>query len=115
MRMLKRCIAALCAAAAVVLLSGCTKTADVNLRLVVHAVGIDVDEDGIYTVSAQVFSAQPPDGGGPVEAETARRKQISAGRSGPVPVKRTFPGLGAAGKYGAESFHRCAYFLLPFL
>lgn len=67
-RMLKRCIAALCAAAAVVLLSGCTKTADVNLRLVVHAVGIDVDEDGIYTVSAQVFSAQHPDGGGPVDA-----------------------------------------------
>ena len=67
--MLKRCIAALYVyLLAVVLLSGCTKTADVNLRLVVHAVGIDVDEDGIYTVSAQVFSAQHPDGGGPVDA-----------------------------------------------
>ncbi len=48
--------------------SGCTQLADVNLRLVVHAVGIDVDDDGVYTVSYQVFAAQPSGSGGPVDA-----------------------------------------------
>ncbi len=51
-----------------VLLSGCSRLADVRLRLVVHAIGVDIDEEGVYSVSYQVFSSNPPEGGGPVDA-----------------------------------------------
>lgn len=49
-------------------LCGCSRIADVRLRLVVHAIGIDLSEDDTYMVSWQVFKAQPPEGGGPVDA-----------------------------------------------
>lgn len=49
-------------------LCGCAQIADVRLRLVVHAIGIDLSEDDTYMVSWQVFKAQPPEGGGPVDA-----------------------------------------------
>lgn len=49
-------------------LCGCTQIADVRLRLVVHAIGIDLSEEDVYMVSWQVFKAQPPEGGGPVDA-----------------------------------------------
>ena len=49
-------------------LCGCTRLADVNLRLVVHAVGVDIIDDGIWRASYQVFNAQPAQEGGPVDA-----------------------------------------------
>lgn len=49
-------------------LCGCTQISDIRLRLVVHSIGIDLDEDDTYMVSWQVFKAQPPEGGGPVDA-----------------------------------------------
>lgn len=49
-------------------LCGCSQIADVRLRLVVHAIGIDLSEEDTYMVSWQVFKAQPPEGNGPVDA-----------------------------------------------
>ncbi len=55
-------------AAVALSLCGCSSFIDVRLRLVVHAIGIDPADDGTYEVSWQVFKAQPPEGGGPVDA-----------------------------------------------
>ncbi len=49
-------------------LCGCSSFIDVRLRLVVHAVGIDPVDEDVYEISWQVFKAQPPEGGGPVDA-----------------------------------------------
>lgn len=53
---------------AAVTLCGCSQMLDLRLRLVVHAIGIDMSEDDTFEVSWQVFSAQPPEGEGPVDA-----------------------------------------------
>ena len=34
----------------------------------VHAIGIDPVDEDVYEMSWQVFKAQPPEGGGPVDA-----------------------------------------------
>lgn len=49
-------------------LCGCSSFIDVRLRLVVHAIGIDPVDEDVYEMSWQVFKAQPPEGGGPVDA-----------------------------------------------
>lgn len=54
-------------AAAMLLLSGCRTAAEVQHRIVVHALGIDSHEKG-YEVSYQVFSGAAPDGA-PVDAD----------------------------------------------
>ena len=64
----RKLILILLTAAVMISLCGCSSFIDVRLRLVVHAVGIDPAEDGTYEVSWQVFKAQPPEGGGPVDA-----------------------------------------------
>lgn len=49
----------ICFAAAfltVLALSGCVANADVRLRLVVHAIGVDIEDDGAYCLSYQVFT-----------------------------------------------------------
>lgn len=64
----RKLILILLTAAVMITACGCSSFIDVRLRLVVHAVGIDPGEDGTYEVSWQVFKAQPPEGGGPVDA-----------------------------------------------
>lgn len=60
----------MCALIAVcLLLSGCSKRAYVQVRLVVHAIGIDVDEKtGGYKVSYQVFSPDKTSASSPIDA-----------------------------------------------
>lgn len=66
---------------AALLLTGCTRRADVRLRLVVHAIGIDIEDD-VYSVAYQVFTAQPPEGGGPVDATQSNvMTMVSYGRT----------------------------------
>lgn len=51
------------------MLSGCTKLAYVQVRLVVHAIGIDIDENtGGYKVSYQVFSPDKTSASSPTDA-----------------------------------------------
>ena len=58
-RGISRAVAFAAAVLAAAFLCGCTRLADVNLRLVVHAVGVDIIDDGIWRASYQVFNAQP--------------------------------------------------------
>lgn len=67
-RGISRAVAFAAAVLAAAFLCGCTRLADVNLRLVVHAVGVDIIDDGIWRASYQVFNAQPAQEGGPVDA-----------------------------------------------
>ncbi len=64
----RKLILILLTAAVMISACGCSSFVDVRLRLVVHAIGIDPAEDGTFEVSWQVFKAQPPEGGGPVDA-----------------------------------------------
>ena len=74
--------------AAAVLLSGCSEASDLRRRLVVHAIGIDYSEDGLYTVSWQVFNPQSVEDTAPIDASSenvstivTKRETISEART----------------------------------
>lgn len=66
-----------------VLLSGCSKLAYVQIRLVVHAIGIDIDEKtGGYKVSYQIFSPDKTAASSPTDAgSTNVNTLVMAGRT----------------------------------
>lgn len=72
---MRRGIIALITATAV-LLSGCSEASDLRRRLVVHAIGIDYSEDGLYTVSWQVFNPQSVEDTAPIDASSGNVSTI---------------------------------------